>query len=358
MMPPVIRDDDSPLPDEMMVDLGGPAVMSMPGMLATTLPGGEIDVDLDPGITESGPVDSDDHYANLADGLPETVLANIAQDVDEMVRADRESRAPWFKRLAKGMELIGIVDEIGVDPPFDGASDAVHPLIAEAIVQFQSRALAELFPATGPAKAVVMGDSSKALEEQAKRVADYQNYQLTVLDKTYYPESDKLLWGVGYAGSMFRKSYRDPILKQNVARLIKASDFIVPYSATTLQDASRYTHVISYSQHEMKQLQDAGFYVKTDSDVRDEDREHIVHETTVDYSVKGVEGDAVQPYVISVERDSLKVLAIRRGWREDDQDRRRRVQVVHYPFIRGDGFNGFVLLHLAAGVGKRSEEHT
>ena len=259
-----MRDDGMELPDEMMVDLGGPPVMSMPGMLATTLPGGEIDVDLDPGITESGPVDSDDHYANLADGLPETVLANIAQDVDEMVRADRESRAPWFKRLAKGMELIGIVDEIGVDPPFDGASDAVHPLIAEAIVQFQSRALAELFPATGPAKAVVMGDSTKALEEQAKRVADYQNYQLTVLDKTYYPESDKLLWAVAYAGSIFRKVYRDPILKQNVARLIKASDFIVPYSATTLQDASRYTHVIPYSQHEMKQLQDAGFYVKTE----------------------------------------------------------------------------------------------
>src|SRR3990167_2070429 len=234
MMPPVIRDDDSPLPDEMMVDRGGPPVMSMPGMLATTLPGGEIDVDLDPGITEPGQIDSDDHYANLAEGLPETVLANIAQDIDEMVRADRESRAPWFKRLAKGMELIGIVDEIGVEPPFDGASTAVHPLIAEAIVQFQSRALAELFPATGPAKGVVMGESTRELEEQSNRVADYMNYQLTVLDKTYYPESDKLLWSVGYAGSVFRKSYNDPLLKRNVARLIKAADFVVPYSATTL----------------------------------------------------------------------------------------------------------------------------
>ena len=375
------RDDGMPLPDEMMVDLGGPPVMSMPGALMTTLPGGEIDVDFDPGMSDQMPdQDEDDHYANLAIGLPDTVLANIAQDVEEMVRADRESRAPWYQRLAKGMELIGIVDEIGVDAPFEGASTAVHPLIVEAIVQFQSRALAELFPATGPAKGIVLGESTKALEEQAKRAADYQNYQLTVLDKTYYPESDKMLWSVGVGGSGFRTAFADPLLTRNVARLIKASDFIVPYSATTLEDAPRYTHVIQYSQHEMKTLQDVGFYTKTelgipsltqesdnsqelrdaqdkaegkaDSDLREEDREHIVYEMTVDYMVPGLEGDKVMPYVISVERDSLKTIAIRRGWKESDQDRRRRVQVVHYPFIRGDGFYGFGLLHLAAGLGK------
>lgn len=374
------RDDGMMLPDEMIVDMGGPQTMSAPGMLATVLPGGEIDVDLDPGIEDQPVTEDGGHYENLADKLTETQLATIAQDVEEMVRADRESRAPWFKRLAKGMELIGVVDEIGVDPPFDGASQAVHPLIVEAIVQFQSRALAELFPATGPAKGAVLGEITKELEAQAKRVADYRNYQLTVADKTYFPESDKLLWGVGFAGSAFRKSYNDPLLKRNVARLIKASDFIVPYSATTLEDASRYTHVIPYSQYEMKQLQDAGFYRKTelgipsstreaddsqdlrdaqdkaegkaDSDLREEDREHVVYEMTVDYSVPGVEADEVLPYVISVERDSLKTIGIRRGWRETDQDRRRRVQVVHYPFIRGDGFYGFGLLHLAAGLGQ------
>ena len=378
MMPMI---DDEVMPEEMMVDLGGPGTMSAPGMLATVLPGGDIDVDLDPDMEGVEPVqDDDDHYANLVKHLNESQLANIAQDVEEMVRADRESRAPWFKRLAKGMELIGLVDEIGVDAPFDGASTAVHPLIVEAIVQFQSRALAELFPATGPAKGVVLGDSTKELEAQAKRVGDYQNYQLTVLDKSYFPESDKMLWAVGFAGSAFRKSYHDPLLKRNVARLIKASDFIVPYSATTLEDASRYTHQIPYSQHEMKRLQDAGFYAKTElgipsithesddsqdlrdaqdkaegkanSDLREEDREHIVYEMTTDYSVPGVDGGEVQPYVLSVERDSLKVLAIRRGWRESDPDRQRRVQVVHYPFIRGDGFYGFGLLHMAAGLGK------
>lgn len=374
------REDGAPLLDEMVVDLGGPQTMSVPGMLATVLPGGEIEVDLDPGTQDQPVTEDGGHYENLAEKLTDTQLATIAQDVDEMVRADRESRAPWFKRLAKGMELLGIVDEVGITPPFDGASEAVHPLLVEAVVQFQSRALAELFPATGPAKAVVLGDSTKQIEAQAKRVADYMNYQLTVLDKSYFPESDKMLWSVGFGGSAFRKSYHDPFLKRNVARLIKAADFIVPYSATTLEDASRYTHVIPYSQHEMKQLQDSGFYAKTelgipsstreaddsqelrdaqdkaegkaDSDLREEDREHIVYEMVVDYPVPGVEGDEVLPYVISVERDSLKTIAIRRGWRETDQDRRRRVQVVHYPLIRGDGFYGFGLLHLAAGLGK------
>ena len=373
-------DDGAELPEEITVDVGGPQTMSMPGALMTMLDGGGIEVDFDPEMESQETVDDGDHYANLAKGLTEAQLNAIAQDVDEMVRADRESRAPWFQRLTKGMELLGIVDEADVDPPFEGASTAVHPLIAEAIVQFQSRALAELFPATGPAKGVVMGESSKELEAQSKRVENYMNYQLTVLDKTYYPESDKLLWSVAYAGSMFRKSYYDPILKRNVARLIKAADFLVPYSATTLEDAPRYTHIIPYSQHEMKQLQDLKFYSdvelgipsstreaddsqelrdaqdkaegKVDADLREEDREHVVYEMTLDYKVPGVEGDQVLPCVISVERDSLKVLAIRRGWKETDQDRRRRVQVVHFPFIRGDGFYGFGLLHLAAGLGK------
>ncbi|MCR4332537.1 MAG: hypothetical protein NUV34_07540, partial [Sulfuricaulis sp.] len=271
MMPP---DDGAPLPEEITVDMGAPPTMSAMGALMTTLPGGEIDVDFDPGVADQVPdADESDHYANLAEKLTDTQLATIAQDVDDMVRADRESRAPWFQRLAKGMELLGIVDEVGVTPPFDGASKAVHPLIAEAIVQFQSRALAELFPATGPAKGVVMGESTKELEAQSKRVEGYMNYQLTVLDKTYYPESDKLLWSVAYAGSMFRKSYSDPLLKRNVARLIKSADFLVPYSATTLEDAPRYTHIIPYSQHEMKQLQDVGFYSKTELGIPSATRE-------------------------------------------------------------------------------------
>ncbi|MCR4333022.1 MAG: hypothetical protein NUV34_10055, partial [Sulfuricaulis sp.] len=380
MIPFAEREDGAALPEEMIVDMGGPQTMEAPGMLATVLPGGEIDVDFDPGKPDQPVTTEGGHYENLAEQLDETVLSNIAQDVEEMVRADSEARAPWFQRLAKGMELLGLVDEIGVDVPFEGASTVVHPLLNEAVIQFQAQAFAELFPPTGPAKGVVLGKSTRELEEQAKRVENYENYRLTVLDKIYYPESDKLLWLVGYAGSMFRKSYNDPLLKRNVARMIKPADFIVPYSATTLEDAPRYTHLIQYSQHEMKQLQDVGFYRKTelgipssskeadnsqelrdaqdkaegkvDTDIRDEDREHIVYEMTVDYLVPKVEGDEVLPYVISVERDSLKVLAIRRGWKEYDQDRRRRIQVVHYPFIRGDGFYGWGLLHLGAGLGK------
>lgn len=382
------RTEDEALLGDVAVDLDDQAApIQSGGAFITELADGSTEIsfgDPDPIVPVEG---SDDHYANLAEHLTRAQRMSIAQDILEMVDADRQSRRRWNERMAKGLELVGICDEQGVAPPFPGASTVVHPLIAEGIIQGQSRALAELFPATGPAKSVVMGTKTREKEERARRVDDYQNYQLTMEDKTYFTESDKLLFLVWFEGSAFRKVYHDPMTDKNVSRIVRAEHFIVPYAATTLEDSPRYTHEIRYSQQEMKRLQLMGFFVndplstplsttetsdqplekakadaegKEDPDTRPEDREHVVYEMTVDYVIPGFEDrdeegketGIAYPYVISVERDSMVTLGIRRAWKPDDPTRTRRIQFVHYPCINGDGFYAYGLIHLAGGLGK------
>ena len=369
------------MPVELDDESGG--IVDLEGARQTPLADGGFEIDFDPGIEEQQaiPEDANEHYANIAQFLSPSQLSTIAQEVLEMVEADENARKPWFERAAKGLESLGVVDEGNVKPPFKGASTVTHPLIAEAIVQFQARSLKELWPATGPAKGAVMGARSREKVEQAQRVEDYLNYQSTIEDPIYYPESDKLLWLVGFEGNAFRKSYNDPLTGKNVRRLVRAEEFIVPYSATTLQDAPRFAHVLYYTQNEMKRLQKQGFFLdiplqepagrsendlnplaegadqaegKTDPDERPEDRDHTAYEANVYYEVPGFEDPdgLALPWVITVERDTQAVLAIRRGWRESDPMKARRLQFTHYPFIRGDGFYAYGLIHLAGGLGK------
>jgi hypothetical protein len=359
------------------------------GAIVSPLSDGNVEVNFgDAETPDVNPADVSEHYANLASKLPDSELSKIAQDVIEMVRSDIASRKIWLDRLAKGLELLGVMTERDVQAPFEGASTVTHPLITEAIIQYQARALVELFPATGPAKGAVMGDRTREKEAQAERVEDYMNYQLTFEDESYFAESDRLLFLQASDGSVFRKVYHDFLIGKNVARIIKAENFIVPYSATTLEDAPRYTHQLLYTQNEMRRLQAVGFYRDTelaiptgvakdaenqglidardenegrsDPDMRPEDREHCVYEMVVDWDLPGLEDKdetgkttgVALPYVISVEFDSAKVLSIRRQWREHDDAKRRRIQVAHYPFIRGDGFYGYGFFHLAAGLGR------
>jgi hypothetical protein len=333
--------------------------------------------------------DPNEHDANLAEFLDDTELNAIAQEVLEMVEVDLESRKGWYQRLAKGLDLLGIMDEKDFKPPFSGASTATHPLIAEAVVQFQSRAIAELVPAKGPCKALVMGDSNDELEKQSERVEQYMNYQLMVEDRTYFPEMDQLLFLLATEGSEFKKVYRDPLTNKNVSRLVRAEDFIVPYGATTLENAPRFTHAIEYAHNDFLRCVKSGFYCDADVvepstrdatdlgsitlrdakdtmdgaaqiDIRPEDRPHMLYEMHVDYVVRGMDGasfdgsgqDIALPYIISVERDTPKVVAIRRNWKETDENRQKRVSFVHYPFIRGTGFYGFGFIHLLGGLGK------
>jgi hypothetical protein len=392
-LPDAEREGNLQLPSDLEVALPELTLASpetIEGALMTPLADGGFEVSFDDdGLSQQvADPQAEDHYANLAEHLSESQLSGIAQEISEMVKADLSSRSLWYERLAKGLELLGVVEEKGVRLPFSGASTVTHPLIAEAIVQYQARALVELFPAAGPAKSKVMGDQTREKDEQAERVADFMNYQLTFDDRTYFAESDRLLFLQPSDGSVFRKVYHDFLIGKNVARIVKAENFIVPYSATTLEDAPRYTHQLFYTQNEMRRLQRVKFYRATDvaipnaaeadaenqalisarddnegrsnPDNRPEDREHCVYETVVDWDLPGFEDKdeagektgVALPYVISVERDSLKVLSIRRQWRENDPMKRRRIQIVHYPFIRGDGFYGFGLFHLAAGIGR------
>lgn len=358
--------------------------MEYEGTMMRPLETGEWEIEFGEGADEPEPTDTDreDHYANLAEFIKEGDLNWIAQEVEDMVRVDSAAREKWFQRMARGLELVGVIDEKDAQPPFKGASTAVHPLIGEAIVQYQARALAELFPATGPAKATVLGTKTAQKEEAATRVADYLNYQSTYGDRSYFAESDKLLWIQASEGSIFRKVYHDPRLRRPARCIVRAQDMIVPYGATTLEDAPRYTHVIYYTQTEMKRLQALGFYrdvplgipdgrahgdarndladakddmegVQEQAD-RDEDNEHTVYEMMVEWDLPGFEDEenGPLPYLISVDKDSLRVLRIVRGWKEEDELRQRNVEVVHYPFIRGDGFYGYGFLHLIGGLGK------
>lgn len=375
--------------DDITVEMDGEAPLNADGALITMLGDGGIEVDFDPetavNVTEE---DASDHYVNIAKFLSPSQRMSIAQDVIEMVDADITSRQPWYERIARGLDVLGVRDEKNVAGPFNGASTVVHPLIAEGCVQFQARAFAELFPATGPAKAVVLGERTKEREEQRDRVANYLNYQSTTQDKSYYPESDMLLWMIAYEGSVFRKSYNDPLTGMNVRRIVRAEHFVVPYSATTLETAPRYTHIIPYSQNEMRKLQKSGFFLdiplgtpaarneggsnnavddakaeaegKVDPDTRPEDRDHTAYEMTVEYDIPGFEdkdeagnptGIAL-PYVITVERDTSDVLAIRRAWKASDPLRLRRTVFTHYAMIRGDGFYGYGYIHLAGGLGR------
>lgn len=362
------------------IDLSSLPSMDDDGAMVTRAADGVIsEIDFEPQVADAREIteEADDHYANLAPFLSSSDLNNLANDVHEMVMNDIDTRRPWVERMARGLKMLGLV---GQDKePIKGRSGVVHPLLSEAIVQFQSRAGPELFPSTGPAKAVVVGEKTKEKSDQAERVKDYLNYQSTIEDEDYYDESDRLLFLSPFEGSVFRKCYHDPITNNNVRRLVRAEHMIVPYSATSLQNASRYTHVLMYSQDEMKELQTSGFFVdaplatpssagtevssydaakdeaegKTNPSRRDEDNEHTVYEVNLYCVIPGFHEDEKRalPYVVTIERDSMKVLAIRRAWEEDDDLKRRDVQMVHYVFIRGDGFYGYGLIHLAGGIG-------
>ena len=388
-MPRAEREGMISMPQAVAVEMSGPGPLEAGGIKVSPMPDGGVEIDFDPGIEEPGaaPGAAQEHYANIAEHLSGAQLARVGQDVVEMVEADVDARKPWFERFAKGLELIGVKEDHGVSLPFHGASKAVHPLIAEAIVQFQARALKELFPPAGPAKAIVLGDKTTEKEAQAERVKNYLNYQLTVEDDAYYPESDQLLWLVAFCGNVFRKVYNDPLTGRDVARIIRAEELIVPYAATTLKSSPRFTHLIPYSQNEMKRLQRSKFFLdtplappsaapsdnisepakeakdeaegKTDPMIREEDLEFSVLEMNVYYDIPGFEdldeggkpSGIALPWIITVERENSMVLAIRRGWREGDRERERRMQIAHYPFIRGDGFYAYGLIHLAGGLG-------
>jgi hypothetical protein len=334
---------------------------------------GDVEIDLKPRKETA-----EDFDANLAEFMDEGELDALGNDlVDDFVK-DGMDRKDWIKTYIDGLKLLGLNYEERTEP-WQGACGVFHPMLTEAVVRFQSEAMMETFPAMGPVKTQIVGETDLLKEESAARVREDMNYQLTEVMSEYRPEHEKMLWSLPLAGSAFKKVYYDPSKGRQMAMFVTAEDIVVPYGASSLETAERVTHVMRKSKNEVLKLQEAGFYLDVDlgepsmelDDIEkqkaeeqgmtalQDDRFRFL-EMHVDLDLAGFEhknkkgeptGIAL-PYVVTVEKASRKVLAVRRNWYEDDELHIKRQHFVHYQYIPGFGFYGYGLIHLIGGYAR------
>ena len=308
-------------------------------------------------------------YGDLCECLDEEVLQGISTDVIENFNADKDSRAEWESMFERGFDLLGLKLEEGSEP-FQGACTAVHPLLIESAVKFQSKASGELFPATGPVKAQILGAATPEKEMQSNRVQNFMNFQLTEQMPEYFDEFERMLFHLPLIGSAFKKIYYSSTLKRPVSEFIPIDQFYVSYYASDLRNADRYTHVIRKSPVDMKldmragvykdinlpspsQLSSSGFATKIDnilgiSPSYDNDPQYIILEQHcyLDIEEEGVPS----PYIVTVEEQSREVLSIRRNYKQDDSNKEKRSHFVHYRFVPGFGFYGLGLIHFLGNL--------
>ena len=324
-------------------------------------------IDLMPGDVNEVPFD-----ANLAEEMDESELQKVASDLLEMVDSDISSRKEWVEMYVKGLDVLGMKYEERTEP-WLGACGVFSTVLTEAAVRFQSETIIETFPAAGPVKTEIVGAIDKLKEEAAERVRDDMNYQLTEVMTEYRPEHERMLYNLGLAGAAFKKVYFDPSLDRQVAMFIPAEDIIIPYGASSAATAERLTHVMRKTENDVKKLQVAGFYrdvelgepvaIHTDVEKKkaedqgytltDDDRFQIL-EVHVDYDLPGYEDEdgIARPYVITIERGTTKVLAIRRNWEESDARKLKRQHFVQYTYVPGFGAYGLGLIHLIGGYAR------
>ena len=316
--------------------------------------------------------------ANLAEYIDDGELATIAGDLIGEFDADISARKDWIQTYVDGLELLGLKIEERTEP-WEGACGVYHPLLSEAIVKFQAETMMSIFPAAGPVKTQIVGKETPEKKESAQRVQDDMNYQLTDVMQEYRPETERMLWGLGLAGNAFKKVYFDPNLNRQVAMFVPAEDIVVPYGAASLAAAERVTHVMRKNENEVKKLQIDGFYRDIDLgdpvNVLDEVEKKIAEKlgfkaTTDDrYKLlemhvnldlpgfehtnsKGEETGIGLPYVVTIEKGTNNVLAIRRNWDPEDETYQKRQHFVHYGYIPGFGFYHFGLIHLIGAYAK------
>jgi hypothetical protein len=334
---------------------------------------GDIDIDLEPQKETAKDFD-----ANLADFMDDSDLDALGNDLIDDFNKDIMDRKDWIKTYIDGLKLLGLQYEERTEP-WQGACGVFHPMLTESVVRFQSEAMMETFPAMGPVKTQIVGETDIKKEESAARVREDMNYQLTEVMVEYRPEHEKMLWSLPLAGSAFKKVYYDPSKGRQVAMFVTAEDMVVPYGASSLESAERVTHVMRKTENEVLKLQEAGFYSDVDlgeptSDLDDiekqkaeetgmtalQDERFRILEMHVDLDLPGYEhknkkGKATGialPYVVTVEKGTRKILAIRRNWYEDDKLHTKRQHFVHYQYIPGFGFYGYGLIHLIGGYAK------
>jgi hypothetical protein len=321
---------------------------------------------------------ADDFDANLAEYLDERQLAQICGDLIGDVEADVGSRKDWMQTYTDGIELLGMKIETRSEP-WEGACGVYHPLLSEALVKFQAETVMETLPPAGPVKTVIIGKETPEKMAAADRVQKDMNYQITEEMPEFRPEHERMCWGLGLSGNAFKKVYYDPSLERQVSLFVPAEDLIVPYGATDLQSAERVTHVMRKTENEMRKLQVAGFYRDIDlgepnssfDEVEKKIAEKMGFQATTDDRYKILEiqvnldipghedkdkdgeptGIAL-PYIVTIEKGSQSVLAIRRNWRPEDETKQKRNHFVHYGYVPGFGFYCFGLIHLVGAFAK------
>jgi len=311
---------------------------------------------------------------NLAEMLDEKVLTEIVGDLLGEFEEDLSSRKDWIQTYVDGLELLGMKVEDRTEP-WPGACGVYHPLLSEALVKFQAETMMATFPAAGPVKTQIIGKETPEKVEASARVQDDMNYQLTDAMPEYRPEHERMLWGLGLSGNAFKKVYYDPSIGRQVSMYVPAEDVVVPYGASNLQTCERVTHVMRKTPNEVKKLQAAGFYCDADLgdpvDSFDEVEKKIaermgfrassddrfklleMHVNLVIEDDPDADEDGIAlPYVVTIEKSSETVLAIRRNWNPDDPLKAKRNHFVHYAYIPGFGFYAFGLIHLIGAFAK------
>jgi hypothetical protein len=334
---------------------------------------GDLEIEIEP-----GKADEDEFNSNLAEFMDDEELQSLAGDLLSDFDDDIDARKDWMQTYVDGLELLGMKIEERSEP-WEGACGVYHPLLSEALVKFQAETIMETFPASGPVKTKIIGKETPQKRESAERVRDDMNYQLTEVMVEYRPEHERMAWGLGLSGNAFKKVYFDPSLDRQVAVFVPAEDVVVPYGASNLETANRMTHVMRKTKNEMRRLMVAGFYKDIDlpepqntlDDVEKKIAERMGFRATSDdrYKLlemqvyldlpgyedkddKGKETGIGLPYIVTIEKTSQEILAIRRNWHPDDETCQKRNHFVHYPYIPGFGFYAFGLIHLIGAFAK------
>ena len=339
---------------------------------------GSVDINMDPAAAT--PEGGDEHYANLAEFLPDDVLGSLGSELNQKYMDYSMSRKDWEKSYTQGLDLLGFKYD-NRSEPFQGASGATHPVLAEAVTQFQALAYKELLPADGPVRTQILGIQTPEKTQQASRVKDFMNYQIMDQMKEYEPEFDSMLFHLPLAGSTFKKVYFDEVEGRAVSKFVPADDLVVPYTATSLDDAEAIIHKVKVSENDLRKQQVAGFYrdidlsppQDTETDVEKKERElegvkksknedvYTLLECHVDLDLEGFEDVNPEtnepsgiklPYIVTLEEGSREILSIRRNYEIGDPKRNKVQYFVHFKFLPGLGFYGFGLIHMIGGLSR------
>jgi hypothetical protein len=335
-------------------------------------------VEFDP--SQVNPEGGQDHFENLAEYLDDNVLDPLASDLMDKYKDYKQSRQEWVESYREGLNLLGF-KYVSRTEPFRGAASVTHPVLAEAVTQFQAQAYKELLPAEGPVRTQILGNVNVPKEEQSKRVKDFMNYQIMDQMKEYEPEFDQMLFYLPLSGSTFKKVYYDDLLGRAVSKFIPAEDLVVPYSATSLEDAEAVIHVIRISQNDLRKQQINGFYRDIDlgeppvqqDQLKEKELElegirqtgaedmYTILEMHVNVDLEGHEevdpedGEPTGvklPYIITIDEANNKILSIRRNYAQQDSLKKKKDYFVHFKFLPGLGFYGLGLIHMIGGLSR------